>query len=62
MLAEKFFLLLEQIRSRTYPDGAPRIVSSKSPHVPFKLLGGDSLSADHTARVNTAEPRLSSSG
>jgi hypothetical protein len=37
MLAEKFFLLLESIiRSQTYTDGAPRVVSS-SPHVPVKL-------------------------
>ena len=27
MLAEKFFLLLETIRSHVYEDGAPRIVS-----------------------------------
>jgi hypothetical protein len=26
MLAEKFFLLLETIRSNTYSDGAPRVV------------------------------------
>ena len=36
MLAEKFFLLLEMLRSNTYPDGSPRVVSS-SPHVPIKL-------------------------
>ena len=36
MLAEKFFLLLEMLKSRTYPDGSPRVVSS-SPHVPVKL-------------------------
>lgn len=37
MLAEKFFLFLESIiRSQTYTDGAPRVVSS-SPHVPVKL-------------------------
>ena len=39
MLAEKFFLLLETLRScRTYPDGSSRVVSS-SPHVPVKLPG-----------------------
>jgi hypothetical protein len=38
MLAEKFFLLLEMLRSRTYPDGSPRVVSS-SPHVPATLPG-----------------------
>jgi len=36
MLAEKFFLLLETLKSRGYPDGAPRVVST-SPHVPVKL-------------------------
>ena len=37
MLAEKFILLLESIiRSQTYTDGSPRVVSS-SPHVPVKL-------------------------
>jgi hypothetical protein len=36
MLAEKFFLLLETIRSNTYPDGAPRVVSAAR-HVPINL-------------------------
>jgi hypothetical protein len=36
MLGEKFFLLLETLRSRAYPDGSPRVVSS-SPLVPVKL-------------------------
>jgi hypothetical protein len=36
MLAEKFFLLLEMLKSRTYPDGNPRVVSS-SPHIPVRL-------------------------
>ena len=27
MLAEKFFLLLETLKSRNYPDGSPRVVS-----------------------------------
>jgi hypothetical protein len=36
MLAEKFFLLLETLKSNTYPDGSPR-VKSTSPHVPVKL-------------------------
>jgi hypothetical protein len=36
MLAEKFFLLLETLKSRTYPDGSPRVVST-SPHIPIKL-------------------------
>jgi hypothetical protein len=36
MLAEKFFLLLETLKSRCHPDGSPRIVST-SPHVPVRL-------------------------
>ncbi len=36
MLAEKLFLLLETLKSRAYPDGSPRVVST-SPHVPIKL-------------------------
>jgi hypothetical protein len=36
MLAEKFFLLLETIKSHTHPDGSPRVVST-SRHVPVKL-------------------------
>jgi hypothetical protein len=36
MLAEKFFLLLETLKSHTYPCGSPRVVST-SPHVPVKL-------------------------
>ena len=39
MLAEKFILALETlIRSRTYPDGNPRVAST-SPHVPVKVQG-----------------------
>jgi hypothetical protein len=36
MLAEKFFLLLETIKSRTYADGGQRMVST-SRHVPMEL-------------------------
>ncbi|WP_423961743.1 hypothetical protein [Bradyrhizobium sp.] len=37
MLAEKFFLVLESlIKSRSYADGAPRVVST-SPHIPARL-------------------------
>ncbi len=36
MLAEKFFLLLEMLKSRAHPDGGPRVVSN-STHVPVKL-------------------------
>jgi hypothetical protein len=39
MLAEKFFLLIETIRSNTRPDGSPTVVST-SPHVPVKLPSG----------------------
>jgi hypothetical protein len=39
MLAEKFILLLETLRSHTFPDGGPRVVSA-SPHVPMKLPSG----------------------
>jgi hypothetical protein len=35
MLAEKFILLMETLKSHA-PDGAPRVVST-SPHVPAKL-------------------------
>jgi hypothetical protein len=37
VLAEKFFLLLETLKSRGYPDGSPRVAST-SPHVPMELL------------------------
>jgi hypothetical protein len=40
MLAEKFLLLLETLRSQTRPDGSPNVVSS-SPHVPIKLPRGN---------------------
>jgi hypothetical protein len=36
MLAEKFFLVLETLKSHTWPDGSPRVTST-SPHVPVKL-------------------------
>ena len=36
MLAEKFILLMETLKSHASPDGAPRVVSA-SPHVPVKL-------------------------
>jgi len=36
MLAEKFILLLETLKSHTSPDGSTRVASS-SPHVPVKL-------------------------
>jgi hypothetical protein len=36
VLAEKFFLLLETLKSGSYPDGGPRVVST-SPHIQVKL-------------------------
>jgi hypothetical protein len=36
MLAEKFIVLIEMLRSQTYRDGSPRVVST-SPHVPVAL-------------------------
>jgi hypothetical protein len=35
MLAEKFILLMETLKSHASPDGTPRVVST-SPHVPVK--------------------------
>jgi hypothetical protein len=39
MLAEKFILLLETLRSHTHQDTSPRAVST-SQHVPIKLPAG----------------------
>jgi hypothetical protein len=36
MLAEKFFLLLETLKSHASSDGSPRVVST-APHVPIQL-------------------------
>ena len=36
MLAEKFFLMMETLKSHTSPDGTTRVAST-SPHVPVKL-------------------------
>jgi hypothetical protein len=36
VLAEKFFLLLETLKSRSHPDGSPRVTST-SPHIPMEL-------------------------
>ena len=40
MLAEKFILLLEALRSNAHADGSPRVIST-SPHVPVKLPGSN---------------------
>jgi hypothetical protein len=39
MLAEKFILLLETIKSHSHPEGSPRVIST-SRHVPVKLPDG----------------------
>jgi hypothetical protein len=40
MLAEKFFLMLETVKSRVHPDGSPRVIST-SPHIPVQLPNGN---------------------
>ncbi|SDS25702.1 hypothetical protein SAMN05444158_1495 [Bradyrhizobium canariense] len=39
MLAEKFFLFLETLRSQNHPDGSPIVVSTAR-HVPIRLPSG----------------------
>lgn len=41
MLAEKFLLLLETLRSNAHDDGSPRIIST-SPHVAIDLADAGS--------------------
>jgi hypothetical protein len=41
MLAEKFILLLETLKSHASPDGGTRVVTT-SPHVPVKLSAATS--------------------
>jgi hypothetical protein len=53
MLAEKFFLVLETIISRTYPDRGPIVVSA-SRHVPIKL---PRASARRSCRAMPPPPR-----
>jgi hypothetical protein len=54
MLAEKFFLLLETIKSRTYVDGSPRVVSN-SPHVPV-MLSQSQVNADAGSKPSPSPP------
>jgi hypothetical protein len=54
MLAEKFFLLLETIRSHTYDDGAPRVTSA-SRHVPINLIGAKGTSPRPQPRFRSAQ-------
>ena len=49
MLAEKFMLLLETLRSHVQADGSQRVVSF-SPHVPVKL-SSDSAKPSETVRT-----------
>ena len=44
MLAEKFILLMETLKSRASLDGAPWVVSA-SPHVPVKLPAASPITA-----------------
>jgi hypothetical protein len=56
MLAEKFFLLLEMLRSHTQLDGSLRVVSN-SPHVPTKLPPNSSACLRINARVGASVER-----
>ena len=40
MLAEKFMLVLETLKSHALPDGSTRVVST-TPHVPIQLPNGN---------------------
>ena len=42
MLAEKFFLVLETLRSNAQEDGALRIVCTSSPHIAIDLSAAGS--------------------
>jgi len=53
MLAEKFILLMETLKSHASPDGAPRVVST-SPHVPVKLPAASNKSFRDRAVVEFA--------
>jgi hypothetical protein len=54
MLAEKFFLVLETLRSNAQEDGALRIVCTSSPHIAIDL---SATRSDHDRR---GEPRRDS--
>jgi hypothetical protein len=54
MLAEKFFLVLETLRSNAQEDGALRIVSTSSPHI---AIGLSATGSDHDRQD---EPRRNS--
>jgi hypothetical protein len=52
MLSEKFFLILETLRSHGQPDGSTRVVST-SRHVPIKLRR-ERISPEGSARQSDA--------
>jgi hypothetical protein len=54
MLAEKFLLLLETLRSNIHDDGAPRIIST-SPHIAIDLASAGSNQVRRAAARGTAE-------
>ena len=56
MLAEKFILLMETLKSHALPYGAPRVVST-SPHVPVKLPAAEDRRRDPGSRRNSIAPR-----
>ena len=51
MLAEKFILLLETLKSHSYPDDSPCVVST-SPHVPIQLERADQEPETHRNRLD----------
>ena len=55
MLAEKFLLLLETLRSHAHDDGSPRIIST-SPHIAVDLAGTN-LSRDRRTEHHGDQPR-----
>jgi hypothetical protein len=59
MLAEKFFLVLETLKSHTWPDGSPRVTST-SPHVPVKLPAGNLLALPDCGLVELIPVHLTS--
>ena len=55
MLAEKFLLLLETLRSHAHDDGSPSVIST-SPHVAVDLVEAN-LSRDRRAEHHGDHPR-----
>ena len=61
MLAEKFFLLLETLKSHASSDGSPRVVST-APHVPIQLPRRTSFRGRLSWRPLSFQPRASIPG